>query len=460
MPARTSPPLLLSMLWLALASAPAARADGVPTGALPGEAQSRPVVGADGRGGATVSYKTTSLKLGSVHVDRDGVPDGSFRIDPVAAPFPIEANEPLRVIVASDSQVVFIADRALNAGPALTRWRTGGATSGAFPVALPMPLRHPALVAGNAGRTLLVAKDSDAVSFWTLRAAIIGTDGGLEFSVELHSPLQFFAADAIDACTDGAGGLLAAMPYYDPAATGSKDLAVFRLAADGSRPWGDTARPVVLAANDQTDVHVVPDGHGGMLMVWTDVRAVTRSTDIFAHHVDGNGQRVSGWSFYGSPVCDAFGAQSQPRITRDGLGGVWIVWLDQGAEMAGDLRYSHLLGNGELAPGFTTAGRILCDAPGAQGEAAVTGDGAGGFFVVWRDDRSGPSDLYVHHISATGFPAAGWETNGRGLSTAPGVQDQPAIALVSGGRAVVAWRDARGGTARIYSGSVLSLIHI
>ncbi len=449
MPARTSRLRLLTALLVSTASA--VRADGLPVGAPPGEAQSLPAVTPDGRGGATVSYKTTTLKVGSVHVDANGIADGRFTIAPAAMPFVIEPNEPLRVLAPSDSQLIFAADHAVISGPAITCLRSGGSATAGFPVALPTPLRRPAMVPGFGGRTLLVAKDADATSFWTLRAAIIDASGQLEFAMQLSSPIQFFMADAIDACSDGAGGLLAAIPFYDPASTGSKDIAIWKLSADGSRPWGEIARPMVTASNDQTDVHVVPDGSGGMIMVWTDPRAVSRSLDIFALRVDANGTRAGGWPFYGRPVCDANGAQSQPRITRDGLGGVWIVWLDRSAELAGDLRYSHLLGNGALAPGFTTAGRILCDATGAQGEAAVAGDGAGGFFAVWRDDRSDAGDLYVQHVLATGSVAAGWESNGRVLCAAAGAQDQPAIAAVQGGRAVLAWRDARSGSARIYA---------
>jgi hypothetical protein len=61
---------------LLLARPLAAWADGVPVGPAPTEAQSRPTVGSDGRGGAIVSYKTASLLVGAVHVNAAGVPDG------------------------------------------------------------------------------------------------------------------------------------------------------------------------------------------------------------------------------------------------------------------------------------------------------------------------------------------------------------------------------------------------
>jgi hypothetical protein len=451
---RTSPLPTLLLAGLLLARPLAARADGAPIGPAPTEAQSRPSVGSDLAGGAIVSYKTASLRVGAVHVNAAGVPDGGFGFGPSALPVSLEASEPLRTAVASASQLRVVADRAAAATPVLTQVQNGGGASVGYPVSLPMPLRHPAIVAGLSGRTLLVAKDDDATSFWTLRAAIIRANGTVQFSIQVSSQLQFFNADAIDACSDGAGGLIAAMPYYDFNSTGSRDVAVWRLTATGARPWGDQAVPVVSASSDQTDVHIVSDGKGGALMAWTDARADTRSTDIFALRIDSTLTRAPGWNFYGSAVCDALGAQSQPRITPDGSGGMWVVWLDQRLGLDGDLRYSHVLGNGALAAGFTSDGTPLCSAAGAQGETALAGDGAGGFFAVWRDDRSGNADIYAQHILASGAVAAGWVANGRALTTAAGAQDQPAIASVLAGKAVVAWRDARAGTTRIYATGV------
>ena len=455
MPLRTSHAHLARLGAFFLVFPLAARADGVPVGPVPTEAQSAPTVSSDGRGGATVSYKTASLRVGAVHVSAAGSPDAGFGFGPTVLPVTLEASEPLRATASSDSQLRVVSDHAAAASPVLTCVRTGGVAVSGFPVVLPLPLRHPAIVRGLGGRTLLVAKDADSINFWTLRAAIVSASGQVEFSVQVSSPLQFFDADAIDACSDGAGGLIAASPFYDATASGSKDLAVWKMAADGSRPWGDAPRPIVFAANDQTDVHVIPDGAGGVIMVWTDPRSALRSTDIFALRLDADGFRAPGWAFYGSPVCDALGAQSHSRITADGTGGVWIVWLDQRAGLDGDLRYSHVLGSGTLAPGFTSNGTSLCAASGAQLDAVVAGDGAGGCFAVWRDDRAGASDIYAQHILASGQVAAGWPTDGRALTTAAGVQDQPAIASVSGGKAVVAWRDARAGTTRIYATGIV-----
>ena len=317
-----------------------------------------------------------------------------------------------------------------------------------------MPLIHPVFVPGDGGRTLLVAKGSDATSFWTVRTVVLAASGALESARQFASQLQFFNSDALDATTDGAGGLVAVMPYYDGFVTGSKDLCVFRLAADGSTPWGPQPKPIVNQPRDQTEPRIVPDGEGGVFMAWTDPRRSWRETDIFALRLDRDMRRPAGWFFYGQSVCQAAGLQSQPRIVRDGLGGVWVAWLDQRDGTDGDLRYSHVLGNGALAPGFTQSGAVLCAAPGAQRELELAPDGAGGFFAVWRDERGGPADLYVHHVFASGLPSGAFAADGEPFAVAEGVQDQPSIAAIPGGRALIAWRDARSGAPRIYSASI------
>jgi hypothetical protein len=440
---------LLCTWRLVVAGAPALAA-GVPVGVLPGPAQLLPSVLADPAGGAMITYKTADGRAGAVHVSAAGVPDGGPGFAPTTLPVTIGTSEPLRIGLFAGTQLAIASDHASGSAPALTRLTSSGATAAGFPVSVGMTLDRPALVPGLGDRTVLIAKNSDAVTYWTLRAAVVSASGVVEHAAQLQSPIQFFNADRIEAASDGAGGVIAAMPYYDVEHTGSKDLCMFRYAADGSRPWGDQPRLMIVLPRDQSDPRLVPDGAGGVFMAWTDPRTVSGSSDIYALRVDANGARSPGWLFYGRPVCSAAGEQTQARIVRSGTVGAWIAWLDQRND-AGDLRYSQLLGNGELGPGFTTAGAVLCEAAGAQRELAIAPDGGGGFFAVWRDDRSSDAELYAQHVLGSGLVAPGWPAQGRALVEAAGIQDQPAIAALPGGRVIIAWRDARAGTARIYA---------
>jgi len=446
---------LLRALLLAAVATRSALADGVPVGPVPTEDQSRPAVTSDGHGGAVVTYKTASLKVGAVHVNSSGAVDGGLGFAPKAMPFALDATDPMRVVLPSDTQLVIASDRATATGPVVTSMRPGGSITSGFPVGLSMPYRDPVLVPGLGGRTLIVSKNDDATTYWTLRAAILGANGQVQSSVQLPSPVQFFNADQLDATTDGAGGLIAVFPYYDASGGGSKDIAVFRYTSSGARPWGDVPRPVVFAPQDQVDPHVIADGVGGALFAWTDPRTSGNGSDIYALHIDRDAQRLPGWDFYGQPVCDAIGEQSQPRLAQDGFGGAWVVWKDQRSDLAGDLRYSHVLSNGAFASGFTSSGLQLVTAAGVQGEARIAGDGAGGIFAVWRDERSGNADIYIQHVLANGTLPAGWPVNGKPLTTAAGTQEQPAIASTGAGRVLVAWRDARTSPSRIYAAAVV-----
>ena len=446
---------LLHALLLAAVATRSALADGVPVGPVPTEDQSRPAVTSDGHGGAVVTYKTASLKVGAVHVNSSGAVDGGLGFAPKAMPFALDATDPMRVVLPSDTQLVIASDRATATGPVVTSMRPGGSITTGFPVGLSMPYRDPVLVPGLGGRTLIVSKNDDATTYWTLRAAILGANGQVQSSVQLPSPVQFFNADQLDATTDGAGGLIAVFPYYDASGGGSKDIAVFRYTSSGARPWGDVPRPVVFAPQDQVDPHVIADGVGGALFAWTDPRTSGNGSDIYALHIDRDAQRLPGWDFYGQPVCDAIGEQSQPRLAQDGFGGAWVVWKDQRSDLAGDLRYSHVLSNGAFASGFTSSGLQLVTAAGVQGEARIAGDGAGGIFAVWRDERSGNADIYIQHVLANGTLPPGWPVNGKPLTTAAGTQEQPAIASTGAGRVLVAWRDARTSPSRIYAAAVV-----
>jgi hypothetical protein len=446
-----SPP---AALLVALLVSSRAAADGIPLGPVPGEVHSHPVVLPDGVGGAVVAYKTSGARVGAVRLDAAGLPAGLPAFDPVTVPLTLEVSQPTRASLTSSGRVLVAADRATATGAAFMRFEPEGAASAGYPLGLGMPYIHPVFVPGSGGRTWSVAMGADATSFWTVRAARIGAAGALEWSAQFASALQFFNSDRLDATTDGAGGLVAVMPYYDGIATGSKDLCVFRLAADGSTPWGDAPRAIVNQPRDQVDPRIVPDGAGGVFMVWTDPRNNRRSSDIFALRLDAQMQRPGGWLFYGQSVCETNGPQSQPRVVRDGLGGIWVAWLDQRDGADGDLRYSHVLGHGALAPGFTLEGELLCAAPGAQRELEIAPDGGGGFFAVWRDERSGEADLYVQHILGSGQRSPAFAPDGEPLTLATGVQDQPSIALVSGARVAIAWRDTRAGAARIYGATI------
>jgi hypothetical protein len=75
---------------------------------------------------------------------------------------------------------------------------------------------------------------------------------------------------------------------------------------------------------DQWVPTIVPDGAGGAIVTWYDVRS--GNSDIYAQRVSALG--VVQWAANGVPLCTATGDQSYPQIISDGAGGAIITWMD------------------------------------------------------------------------------------------------------------------------------------
>ena len=93
-----------------------------------------------------------------------------------------------------------------------------------------------------------------------------------------------------------------------------------RIDADGN--VSGTGLPICVAPDYQQLDGVIPDGTGGAIIVWSDDRNGPRS--IYAQRVDGNG--VVQWAENGIRVSTAAGFQDYARIVPDGTGGAIIAW--------------------------------------------------------------------------------------------------------------------------------------
>lgn len=92
---------------------------------------------------------------------------------------------------------------------------------------------------------------------------------------------------------------------------------------------------------------------------------------------------------------------------------------------------------------------------GTQPTAAAASDGEGGAIIAWSDRRSGlDRDIYAQRVTAPtlGRPAvAQWKDNGVPVCTVPGDQDTVVVVSDGHGGAILAWRDARSETTRVYA---------
>jgi hypothetical protein len=175
----------------------------------------------------------------------------------------------------------------------------------------------------------------------------------------------------------------------------------------GDDPWGGYQH------------EIVPDGQGGAIVVWTDLR--NDAGDIYALRVRGDGTLAPGWSAGGRIVAALRGVQHLPQIAPDGLGGAYIAWVDMRDDPAGDLYAVHLAPIGSAAPGWPVGGLAVAGGAGGILNPRITADGAGGAYLTWADTRDGHPVIRLARLTPGGVTGVTEppRADGGGLSLAP-----------------------------------------
>jgi hypothetical protein len=259
---------------------------------------------------------------------------------------------------------------------------------------------------------------------------------------------------AARAAPDGAGGAIIA--WYD-VRYGDYDIYVQHALANGTADpaWPVNGRLLFTGSAGQFLPVVVSDGAGGAIIAWEDNRG--SSYDIYAHHMLASGAPDPAWPATGRAICTAANTQAPAGIVSDGAGGAIITWADpRGA--TSDIYAHRVLSSGAVDPAWPADGRALCTAADAQTSPVIVSDGAGGAIVAWTDRRNGANpDIYAQHVLASGAVDAAWPADGRALCTAANYQQLAAIVSDGAAGAIVAWTDNRGATGYdVYAQHVLS----
>jgi hypothetical protein len=248
------------------------------------------------------------------------------------------------------------------------------------------------------------------------------------------------------AISDGAGG---AILVWSDTRTGSSgaDIYAQRLDKWGNPLWGAAGVALCTAAGGQVSPEIVPDGAGGAIVVWQDIRSATHY-DIYAQRISAAGNPL--WSADGLALCTATGDQTDPRAIPDGSGGAIVVWIDSRGGSYTDIYAQRVASWG--VPVWEADGVAVCTAYQNQLFPAIASDGSGGAIIVWQDARSAGSsdnDIYAQRVDAAGYIQ--WSSNGMAVCTAAGNQYSPTLATDGDGNAIVAWEDVRSFSYTIYA---------
>ena len=222
--------------------------------------------------------------------------------------------------------------------------------------------------------------------------------------------------------------------------------------------WPPNGIRITGARDDQSYPRIVSDGAGGAFVTWYDYRAYgsggpgTLGIECYLQHVDASGQLVPGWPADGLLVGTGFWDQQSAALISDGEGGAFLAFLDNSVDY-GDLYLQRITAAGAIAPGWPAGGVPVGVGSREQFAPELASDGAGGVWVSWQDsDRAGDSRAQYTHVLADGQLAPGWPAGGRSYEPGPFLVSNPLMLPSGAGGFLAVWAvsdDARSLIVRI-----------
>jgi hypothetical protein len=241
-------------------------------------------------------------------------------------------------------------------------------------------------------------------------------------------------------CIDGEGG---SWIVWSDRRASNWDLYLSHVSADGviDPNFGVNGRLLAGEVGDQRVMTMQHDFNGGAYIAWVDKRDAA-DDDIYIEHVLADGSFVNGAN--GHPVAVVSGRQFSTKVTPDGGTGCFVAWTDQRSDNQGDIYVQHF--NSELQPTFAENGVAIANQlNNAEKNPRLAYAGDGSTLLMWEDNRNDPgntqSDVYVQKMSTANMEQ--WGNGGRAATLAMGTQQQARVMGDGSGGAFVVWQDDR-----------------
>ena len=208
------------------------------------------------------------------------------------------------------------------------------------------------------------------ISFTTLLAQYDWQENGLPLRQGVHIEWQRSGIIASD------GSMI--MTWSDTR-NSIRDIYAQKIDSNGNSLWAEGGSVVVDVDGRQEDPLIIPDDNGGAYIIWRDYRDENYYGDIYAQHIDSNGQQQ--WANGGVPLSNQTGEQSSHNLCIDGNGGAFAVWADKNG--SGTYRGTHLSSDGPLT---TEEGALI--STHQSGGFSLEYAGNGSAVMVWSEGLS------------------------------------------------------------------------
>jgi|GEM_PF-6689895 len=180
-------------------------------------------------------------------------------------------------------------------------------------------------------------------------------------------------------------------------------MAILILAASGvfvpaHAQWAQNGIPICTEPGDQYEISIDSDGAGGAVVIWRDERL--NDADIYGQRIDAGGALLwpGQFSNNGLAICNAVGTQWMPDVSGDGAGGAWVIWSDQRLGSSTEVYVQRVSGDGQTL--WMDDGRWVNF---GAGEPGILFDGADGAFVYWAEAVTYPTSVAVQRLNSDGY---------------------------------------------------------
>jgi hypothetical protein len=235
---------------------------------------------------------------------------------------------------------------------------------------------------------------------------------------------------------DGSGGAIIAWRDYRD---NKKDLYIQRVDAGGKIRWAVNGVFIPTVSRGVNDVAMVCDSSNGTIITWHDFHPVSIYSDIYTQRVNSNGDVL--WTSGGVAICTG-GYLSSPALGSDNTGEAIIAWRDK-RHGNWDIYAQRVNEDGEIL--WSLEGVTVCTTVTMQSAPSLTGDGAEGAIITWKEN----ADIHAQRVDSSGSVL--WVVDGVAISTAHTSQSCPVIVKDGSGGAIIAWEDNRNDNCDIYA---------
>lgn len=291
----------------------------------------------------------------------------------------------------------------------------------------------------NTGDIIEMLPDGDCgvIIVWLesgdLWAARVDHSGSILW-IAADSDLQASVYTLAEAVSDGTGGVIVA--WNDD---GNQDIYAQRIDGSGSVNW--TAGGVLVGtAGPLAAMAIAPDRACGAVVCYSTEEVLPGG--LYVQRVYGSSGTT--WSASGTMIDETYPELLEISIDTDAYGNAWVAYTD-GTISDTDIVVQKIdpAGNPRFVSGMVPWSLAVCDDPSRQCAPDVMCDGMGGAYVVWLDERASFGlDIWAQRIDAWGVTL--WTDDGVPVLTDPdNAPADPEFLGLYDAHLLVGWSDER-----------------